>query len=370
MIAELKARHPDLTIFAWGGPKMERAGAIIIERTGDDAVMGLPGLAKIREHQRINERIDAWLKQNRTSSSPVVLHIPVDSPAANTPICRIAKSHGVRVIHLVAPQIWAWGRWRIRTLRQVTDLVMCMLPFEERFFTRRRVPARFIGHFIFDHPLDVYEVDKRVAKLPPGDPKIAMFPGSRPDELRRNFPLVLGTFRALKAEHPNAAGVVACTTPKVERQLRENAELLGGWPEGCTSVIADTEAAVRWCDLALVKSGTVTLHVARQHKPMVIFYKKGNPVFYNLVRVIVATKLFSLPNVIAGRRIVPELIPHWGGPERIVREARRLLDHPDEADRQRQELARLVEPFRGRSARVLAANAIEEFASIIVPPAS
>jgi lipid-A-disaccharide synthase len=370
VIAELKARHPDLIIFAWGGPKMERAGATIIERTGDDAVMGMPGLAKIREHQRINERIDAWLAANKTSDTPVVLHIPVDSPAANTPICKIAKSHGLRVVHLVAPQIWAWGRWRIRTLRQVTDLVLCMLPFEERFFTRRRVPARFIGHFIFDHPIDAFEVQRRADKLPQGDPKLALFPGSRPDELRRNFPLLLSMFRALRSSHPGAVGVVACTNERVEKQLRESASLLGGWPDHLSTVVADSDAVIRWCDLALVKSGTVTLQVARQCRPMVIFYKKGNPVYYNIVRIILATKLFALPNLIAGRRIVPEFVPHWGGPERIIAEAARLLDHPDQADRQRQDLAKLIEPFRGKSARVLAANAIEEFANIIVPPAS
>ena len=102
VIAELRRRHPALTIYAWGGPKMQRAGATIQERTGDDAVMGLPGIAKVLEHLRINARIDAFMAANH-----ITVHIPVDSPSANTSICAIAKKRGARVVHLVAPQIWA-----------------------------------------------------------------------------------------------------------------------------------------------------------------------------------------------------------------------------------------------------------------------
>ena len=150
VVAELRRRHPDLPIYGWGGPKMERAGATIIERTGHDAVMGMPGLAKILEHKRINGRIRRWLDQN-----PVAVHIPVDSPAANFPICKMTKARGIRVVHLVAPQIWAWGPWRIKKLRRLTDLVLCLLPCEEAWFLTRGVRAKFIGHPLFDHPLDL-----------------------------------------------------------------------------------------------------------------------------------------------------------------------------------------------------------------------
>jgi len=371
VIAELRARHPDLTIFAWGGPKMAAAGANVIERTGEDAVMGMPGLAKIREHQRINERIARWLDANKTSDTPVVLHIPVDSPAANTPICKIAKARGIRVVHLVAPQIWAWGRWRIRTIRKLTDQLLCVLPFEERFFTRRGVPARFIGHFLFDRPVDPFDLDAKAAALPAGSPKIAMMPGSRPEELRRHFPIMLEAFGKLKQIYPQLAGVVACTNERVEAQLRQTAASLpGGWPNDLQTAVGQTDAIVRWCDLAMVKSGTVTMQVARQLRPMVIFYQKANPVTAVFMRLIVATKLFALPNVIAARRIIPELIPYYGNADRLVRAVRHVLDTPAERDRQTRELAAVIEKFRGRHARVLAANAIEEFAGISVPPRS
>lgn len=359
VVAELRRRHPGLPLYAWGGPKMERAGATIVERTGDDAVVGMPGLKKIQEHRLINDRIDAWISQHRPA-----VHVPVDSPGANFPICRIAKRYGVKVVHLVAPQIWAWGRWRIHKLRRCTDLVLCLLPFEESFFIKRRVNARFIGHPLFDAMPAAMELDQGAARYPAGSPKIALMPGSRPKELERSFPLLLEAFRELKRIYPAAAGVVAVTKPSVVEYLRASASRLGGWPEGLSIAHADTDAIIRWCDLALVKSGTVTLQIARQNKPMVVFYKGSPLLYYSLAKWIVATKYFTLPNVLAHRQIVPEFVPHFGGPEPIVAAARQLLDNPASAKRQQEELARITELFKGRNAAIAAADAIEEVAGL------
>lgn len=351
---------------------MLAAGATVVERTGDDAVMGVPGIEKIREHQRINARIEAWLTQKRSEGEPITLHVPVDSPAANFPICSIAKSLGITVVHVVAPQIWAWARWRIHKLRRRTNLVLCILPFEERFFSKRGVPARFIGHFLFDEPLDERALDARAALLPQGSPKLAIMPGSRPDEVRRNFPLMLEVFRDLRREFPGLQGVVAATRPPVEAMLRGMSGVLGpgvpgngGWPEGIRAVVADTDAVIRWSDVALVKSGTVTMQVTKQLRPMVIFYKKHNPLIFALAKAIVATRLFSLPNVIAGRAIVPEFVPHYGGSAPITQAVLNILRDPGAAERQRADLSAVVAQFAGKSARKLAADAIEEVLGLV-----
>lgn len=360
VIAELRRRHPDLPLYAWGGSKMEKAGATVVERTGEDAVMGLPGYKKIREHTRINDRIAAWLQAH-----PVSVHVPVDSPAANFPICVLAKKQGIRVVHLVAPQIWAWGRWRIHKLRRRTDLVLCLLPFEEAFFQKRGVRARFIGHPLFDQPLDTAELDRRCAEFGRGSPRIALMPGSRPSEILKNFPLLLEAFAELGRHSPEAAATVAATKPAVADQLRAMAEALpGGPPRALRIVTGDTDAVVRWCDLALVVSGTVTLQVAKQLKPMVVFYKTSPLLYYLFAKWIVATKFFTLPNVLAHRQIVPELVPHFGGAERIVEAARELIDHPEQAERQRAELARVLAQFEHRNAAANAADAIEEVAGL------
>lgn len=361
VIAELKRRHPALPIYAWGGPKMEAAGAQVVERTIDSAVIGLPGLSRIRQHLRVMARISRWIKKH-----PVALHVPVDSPGANDPICDITKKRGLRVVHLVAPQIWAWGRWRINKLRRHTDMLLCLFDFEVSFFTKRRVPARYIGHPFFDRPLDTAELDRKIADFPAGEPKLAMFPGSRPEELVKHFPLILATFRELKKRFADLTGVVAAAHPEAERTLRDLAARHGGWPEDVRMVVGETNAVVRWCDLALVKSGTTTLQVARQAKPMVVFYRKGSPFLLFIGRIILATKLFSLPNILARRRIIVELVPHYGGPERIIREADALIRSPELMERQRTDLRQVMAPLMAGGAASRAADAIEEFAGI--PP--
>ena len=96
----------------------------------------------------------AWLDAN-----PVAVHVPVDSPAANFPSCKIAKARGAKVVHLVAPQVWAWGKWRVNKLRRLTSFVCCLLPFEEQYFKERNVPAEFVGHPLFDELPDLGALD-------------------------------------------------------------------------------------------------------------------------------------------------------------------------------------------------------------------
>jgi lipid-A-disaccharide synthase len=377
VIAELKRRYPDLAIYAWGGPKMARAGATIIERTGDDAVMGLPGVQKIIQHHQLNDRVKDWLRTH-----PTAVLVPVDSPAANFPLCKYARSMGIQVVHLVAPQIWAWGRWRIHKLRACTNLVLCILPFEEPFFRKRRVPARFIGHPLFDSPLDFSRVDARLerhinsmgsdASIYRGDashgPKIALFPGSRPAELKKNFPLLLASFCDLQREFPGLRGMVAAVNHEVAAHLKLAAAALGGWPDRLGMIVSDTESAIRWCDVALVKSGTTTLQIARQRKPMVVFYKIGRAFYHGLARWLISTKFFTLPNALAHREIVPELVPLRGGHGPIVAEARVLLRDPNAIERQREELGRVCEMFEHRHASSAAADEIARVTGLAAVP--
>jgi lipid-A-disaccharide synthase len=363
VIAELRRRYPNLPIYAWGGPKMERAGATIIELTGQDAVMGVPGFAKIVEHGKINRRVDEWLEDHRIS-----VHIPVDSPAANFPLCALTKQRGIRVVHLVAPQVWAWASWRVTKLRRLTDLVLCILPFEEPWFLSRGVPARFVGHPLFDRPLDPAAVDRRMAEMgdrfPKGGPKIAMMPGSRPKELKGTLFPLLDAFRRFKADFPDTVGVMAVTRPEIEGELRRRAQSMGGWPEGLNVIAGDVETVVRWCDMALVKSGTVTLHVARQHKPMITFYPSSRLIYHLLGRWLVSTPHYTLPNLIAGKRVVPESIPHFGDGTELYRGLLRIHRQPGFAADMINALQAACKKFEGKHAAIEAADAIEQLAGL------
>jgi lipid-A-disaccharide synthase len=361
VIAELQSRHPDMPIFAWGGPKMQAAGATIVERTGEDAVMGIPGASKIAEHIRMNRRIAAWMDQH----SPV-LHVPVDSPGANFPVCKLAKARGIRVVHLVAPQVWAWATWRIKKLRRLTDFVLCLLPFEEEYFLSRGVPAKFVGHPLFEEALDVAALAEQARAYPTGTPKIALMPGSRPSEMKSCFPILLDAFRRLRADFKSAAGMVAATKQETGQYLRDYAEELGGWPEGLGLATGQTDAVIHWCDYAMTVSGTVTLQIAKQGKPMVAMYRPSRLVVA-IGRTLMKLDRFTLPNLIAGRDLIPELIPPFGEGEEPAVEIIRLMRQTGYADDQREGVRQVVAKFEGRRAGELAADEIERMLGLRAP---
>ncbi|MEM1185043.1 MAG: hypothetical protein AAGI53_08565 [Planctomycetota bacterium] len=362
VVAELKRRYPDLRIAAWGGPNMERAGAEIVEWTGENSVVGLPGPKTILNQRATNRRIFGWMDAN-----PFDVHVPVDAPAANFPICAAAKKHGAKVVHLVAPQVWAWGAWRIKKLKRLTDFVCCLLPFEESFFEREGVPARFVGHPLFDEPIDERELDDASARWPADEPRIALMPGSRPGEIKRNAPLLLEAFRDLSLEHPGATGVVAAAGERAAAMLREIATAQGGWPDRLRIAVSETDAVIRWCQLSLVVSGTVTLQIARQRRPMVIVYKSSR-LLYNLVgRWLLQAPFFTLPNLVADREIVPELVPHFDGFEPLAQEARELLGNPERLELQRSALGEVASRFDGYTAARAAADAIAQVADLGPP---
>lgn len=151
VIAELRRRQPEAKVWALGGPRMEAAGATLIDSTTDDAVMLGSALRHARLHMRRVTRLKAWLAEH-----PITALLPVDSPAANWSICKAVRKTqpAAKIVHLVAPQLWAWGPWRIRKLRRLTDHVLCVLPFEPAWFAERGVEATFVGHPLFDQHID------------------------------------------------------------------------------------------------------------------------------------------------------------------------------------------------------------------------
>lgn len=336
VIRALKRLSPDVEIYAWGGPKMEQAGATIVEKSVDDAAMGLGAIGKARAVKKQITRIKRWAKQAR-----VVVHVPVDSPASNFPICRILRKQGARTVHLVAPQIWAWGGWRIGKLRRRTDGILCLLPFEEKWFNDRGVPATFIGHPAINRALDEQELHRQAGMLPQAAPRLAIFPGSRTHEVKKNVGLLFAAFRDLKTRHADLCGLVVAARPALGQIMRKKFAVL---PTGLHIVNIDPDVAVHWCDFALTVSGTMSLDIARQHKPMVGVYRVGW-FAKALSLVMLRTKHRLLPNIIAGRRIVPEFVPYAGGPGRIVKAVSPFLEDTALGAKQRADLKQMLAAF-------------------------
>ena len=324
---------------------MQAAGAELIEHSTQHSSMFLETARQAWAHHKRLRRLRRWL-----DAHPLTALIPVDSPAGNWSICRTVRATQpeARIIHLVAPQLWAWASWRIRRLRRLTDHVLCLLPFEQSWLADRGVQATYVGHPAFDAPRGAPgEGDDH---LPSGSPRLALLPGSRPGEIIRNWPTMLKAFLQLCLRHPQLHGVVAALDDRAEKLLRETAgRTLGtAWPDRLTLTTGGAETVLDWCDAALVASGTITLQVTARLKPMVVMYNMRRTTAA-LAACVVATRTFTLPNLVsewAGLgRAVPEFVPHFGKVEPIVREVDRILTDESAARRQVEILTEVAARF-------------------------
>jgi len=352
VIEELRHRAPGLRIYAWGGPKMEQAGATIVQNTSADGSMGLGALKKIREMRREVRHIARWSKSYR-----VLAHVPVDSPAANFPICKVMKKkRGAKIVHLVAPQVWAWAPWRIGKLRKLTDLVLCLLPFEEPYFKDRGVPASFIGHPRINRKIDEEQVRDQMRGLPQGNPRIAILPGSRSQEVRANLKLLSDVFTELQGRHHSLSGVIVAANSDIASLVRQKLKL---FPTGLSLITGPADPVILWADLCLAVSGTITLDITRQTKAMIGVYKTS-PTSVLLSKLLLRTRYRLLPNIIAEREIVPEFVPYAGGPMPIVKAASELLQDSKKAAVQQEHLARVLTRFAHKKPSIEAAKRILE----------
>jgi lipid-A-disaccharide synthase len=336
LIERLGEYRKDLKIYAWGGPRMEAAGATIVGATSQDGSMGLGALAHAREVNKTIKSIGRWIKGSR-----LVLHVPVDAPAANFPVCKHAREAGARIVHLAAPQLWAWGEGRIKKLRRLTDHLMCLLPFEPQWFGERGVKGTFVGHPAVNRSLDPAALKAAAGALAPGGPRLLILPGSRSQELKRNLPLMLRTWDGIRQRHGRAVAIIAAATPEIASHIR-SLDL----PTN-TRVMSDRlDEAIAWADVALACSGTVTLNLLRQCCPMVGVWK-ASCVSCLGAKIMLKTEHRLLPNIIANERIVPERVPYCGGAEPLVKEILYLLEDSRRLEAQRAALRTTLAKFKG-----------------------
>ena len=354
VIARLREAYPEVEPVAFGGPRMEAAGARMLGRTADDGVMGLAGATKVFEVRALHNRVVDWARQN-----PVAVHVPVDSPSANFPLCARLKPMGARIANLVAPQLWAWAPWRIRKVRRISDVLMCLLPFEEEWFRTRGVTAKFVGHPVLHTPLDLPQLREQASHLPGGAPRILILPGSRSGEVRRNARLLADAFGLIRGKIASASGLVVASS---ESNATLVLETLGGQlPVGVHMVTEGIDQGVAWCDLALAVSGTVSFDCARQAKPVVGVYRTSS-IEVAGARLLLRAPNRLLPNIIAGRRIVPEFVPYAGNAEPIAAAALELLTNGVRMQRTREDLKGVAASFAGRDPARICAEIVARMA--------
>jgi lipid-A-disaccharide synthase len=325
LIAELRKRHPTLTCFGLGGKEMEAAGLDRIIRAEDVAHMGITEV--IRHAPRVYgsyRRLVASIKKQRPDAA-----ILIDFPDVNLRLARELKKLGIPVIYFVSPQLWAWKRSRLRWVQQRVNRMMVIFPFEEKFYRSRNVDAKFVGHPLAEVPLATISRDEYAQQNRLDHEKhwIALLPGSRQKEVRANLSCLLETAFDLdlreKYEYllPVASTIDACWLEDfVSTWIRLHERFLGIPPN--VRLVPDARTALHHARASVVASGTATVQAAVIGNPFVVVYRVS-PLTFRLAKRLVqyppeiwpsgdldtnGNLPIAMANLIAGRRIVPELI--------------------------------------------------------------
>jgi len=313
LIRSIRSRVPGATFVGAAGPAMQKEGCkSIVDLTASASMLGNV-FSKIFYYRRVIKQLQASIREIRPD-----VFVPVDSPALNWHLAKAARSASVPIVHYIAPQVWAWAPWRIRKLRKLTDHVACLFPFEERYFQDRGVPATFVGHPRFDSPVQRREPSDPTLQEAwvDGNWKIALLPGSREGEIFSIAPAMSVVSDAVAARWPEAQ----CTFIAADDLAAERIGKATGRDDLCVST-GNFEEVLSESHFAIVASGTASLEVASLGVPMAVVYNisRWQKVVWSLiVRRLVRTRHLSLPNILSGRRIVPELMPWFKSPDQIV----------------------------------------------------
>jgi lipid-A-disaccharide synthase len=352
-----------------GGPAMLASG---LRALGDASVMGVTGVLEVAS--AFGSIWRAWREARSVLADPrrrPDLAILIDYPDFNLRLARHARRAGVPVLYFISPQVWAWRRGRVRQIARVVDRMLVILPFEEPIYRAAGVPVAFVGHPLLDlaRPARTRDQTLRPLGLDPRRPTVALLPGSRRNEIAALLPAMLGAGRRLRDEFRDLQFVLpiaptleaAAVEARVRREAGAGARPRGaagppgtpGWPP--VLVRDGRYDAVAACDAAVVASGTATLETALLGVPMVIVYRM-HPLTFLLARAASDLEHIGMANLIAGERVVPELVQGACTPAAIAREVRAILTDPRLAERMRAGLAgvrrRLGEPGAiGRVAR-------------------
>jgi len=356
LIRELRALDAGVSISGLGGPHFAAAGGRLIDDYRQIAVTGLTeAVAKIPRSLAAFRRLIRSAKHDRPDAL-----VAIDFPDFNFRLARALKKVGVPVIYYISPQIWAWRPKRLETMRRIADRVLVIFPFEEEIYRNGGVPVEFVGHPLVDlaAPSASRSDFLHAHGLSPTAPTVAVLPGSRPNEVSRILPDLLGAARLIRAAVPEAQFVVA-RAPHLDDGLfaPKKGSDPGSDPFRLVIVESDTNTVLASADVALTASGTATVQAALHDTPMVIVYRLS-PLTYRLGRRLVTIGMIGMVNLIAGEKIVPELVQDAFTPEAVAREAIELLTDPGRATRVKAGLARVRERLGGSGASRRAAQAI------------
>jgi lipid-A-disaccharide synthase len=322
LIRELRKMVPDLQCEGVAGPLMQRAGCDAWEQADALAVMGL--IEPLREIPRLL-RLRRMLFE-RWSTQPPDVFVGIDAPDFNLGLEKKLKARSIPTVHYVSPSVWAWRQGRIRKIRKAADTVLCLLPFEKKFYDTQGIDAVFVGHPLAESmPLNP---DPQAARRHLGIDStqvVAILPGSRRSEVSRLADPFAAAARLLIDRHPGIAFVAPMASTEL-RQLFEKKLDDAGIGEAMCLTDGNAPQAIAAADVVLLASGTATLQTALLGKPMVVAYKVA-PLTYFIATAfrLFKTPWFALPNLLTPEPLVPELMQGNATPEKLAEAVSMLL---------------------------------------------
>jgi lipid-A-disaccharide synthase len=324
LIAALRRRAHHLEVEGIGGARMEEAGCKVLYPMDRLAVMGVfEVLGRYRELAAARSRL-----AEHFLSSPPDLFVGIDAPEFNLGLEQRLRAARVRTVHYVSPQVWAWRPWRVRRIARAVDLMLVLFPFEENFYQSHGIPVKFVGHPLADEIADAN--DKEAARvalgLSPDRPVFALLPGSRGNEWRYHVEPFLQSALELRKARPDLQCAFAASGREGRLYIEGILQRLD--PEIPIKVFEHrTREVIAAADVVLTVSGTASLETLLVGRPMVVSYRMS-ALSYLVARLLVRAPYFSLPNLLAGRRLVPEILQGEVEPRRLAREVSRWLDDP------------------------------------------
>ncbi len=354
LVKAVKAQQQESHFYGIGGPDMKAAGVDILVDSSELAVVGI---VEIWKHRKVI--FGALHKmQDELRREPPDLLILVDYPEFNLRLAKTAKQAGIKVLYYISPQVWAWRQYRVKKIRARVDMMAVVFPFEEAFYLQHHVPVTFVGHPLVDEVKA--SADKSILQkefgLNTAKPVIGLFPGSRRSEINRLLPVILESARKLKQQHHDMQFLLPLAptleTADIQDKLAEYADLK-------INVIKDRAYDVmQACDVIITVSGTVTLEIALIGTPMVIINKVAF-LTYAIVHRMLKISHIGLCNIVAEKRVAPELIQYDATPEKIVPTVNRLLEDKEYYAQVRQGLLK-TEALLG------ARGGIDNIASLVI----
>jgi lipid-A-disaccharide synthase len=332
LVAELKRRHPDWACWGVGSEKMAEAGCDLWRDAREWSVMGFSHV--VRSLPQFHERLKGLTGEiARRRPDRVIL---IDYPGFNLKLAPKVHALGIPVMYYIVPQLWAWGTGRIKIFKRYIDKTVVVFPFEKEFFLSHDVPCEWIGHPLVDHVRASASRDELRARLKigAGEKMVAILPGSRLQDFESHLPLFT---QAVKLIGDRVAGIrwALGLAPSLSDTV---APLLNRPDRAAVPVTTAIYDLIAAADVVLTKTGTATVECALLGTPMVTVYRTGW-LNYLIARRLVKVPFIAMPNLIAGKRLVPELIQNQATPDAVAREAVEILSDTNVTESQRAGLA-------------------------------